>query len=191
MGLFDFLNNVKNSFKSKTVNTVKASVSPKENFSFQTLPQSLNEMKNMSEASLDDPYKTAVLTVCALCAYSKNRENGKDMLNYLRAPRQLSGIDISFLNDRFMDGKTYIPFSFFDGATPENNYTPKTPYTITVRSNQYSDENANYKKLFVQSGGADSLRAIILRLGADGKWYLWEQELLAGIREPKSQNPWA
>ena len=191
MGLFDIFNNVKNTFKNKTVNTVKAAVSPKDAFTFQSLPQNLDDMKAMPESSLDSPFKTAALTVCALCAYAKNKESGKEMLNYLRGPRPLTGIDISFLNDRFMDGKTYIPFSFFEGATPENEYTPKTPYTLTVRSNQYSDANQGYKKLFVQSGGADSPRAIVLRLGADGKWYLWEQELLAGIRVPRSQNPWA
>ena len=187
MGIFDIFNN----FKKKTINTVKSAVSPKESFTFQSLPQNVDEMKAMAEVTLDSPYKTAALTVCALCVYAKDKEKGKDMLNFLRGPRPLSGIDISFLNDRFMDGKTYIPFSFFDGATPANEYTPNTPYALTVRSNQYSDDNKGYKKLFVQSGGADSLRAIILRLGADGKWYLWEQELLAGIRVPQSQNPWA
>ena len=25
----------------------------------------------------------------------------------------------------------------------------------------------------------------------DGKWYLWEQYLLTGIREPQSADPWA
>ena len=187
MGLFDFLNN----FKKKTVNTVKASVSPKAEFVFDELPKNLAEMKALSEAALDDPYKTAALTVCALCVYAKDRENGKEMISYLRGPRPLSGMDIQFLNDRFMDGKWYIPFSFFAGATPATEYKPTKPYTLLVRSNQYSDQNQGYKKLFVQSGGADSLRAITLRLGADGKWYLWEQELLSSIRVPQSQNVWA
>lgn len=187
MGLFDIFNN----FKRKTVNNMKAAVSPKENFTFHELPKTLAELKALPEAALDDPYKTAALTVCALCVYSKDRDNGKEMLNFLRGPRPMSGMDIQFLNDRFIDGKWYIPFSFFAGATPANEYTPSKPYSLLVRSNQYSDANQGYKKLFVQSGGADSLRAITLRLAADGKWYLWEQELLAGIRVPQSQNPWA
>ena len=191
MGIFDFLNNFKRKTVNNTVNDIKAAASPKNTFTFRELPKNLAEMKALPEASLDDPYKTAALTVCSLCVYARDRENGKEMLNFLRGPRPMSGMDIQFLNDRFMDGKWYIPFSFFDGATPANEYKPSIPYTLLVTSNQYSDANANYKKLFVKSGGADTLRAITLRLGADGKWYLWEQELLAGIRVPQSQNPWA
>ena len=40
-------------------------------------------------------------------------------------------------------------------------------------------------------GGADSPRPVKLRLAKDGRWYLWEQYLLTGIREPESSNPWA
>ena len=41
------------------------------------------------------------------------------------------------------------------------------------------------------SGGADSSRDVLLRKAKDGKWYLWEQFLLVGIRKPESSNPWA
>lgn len=187
MGIFDMINNVKN----KAINAVKGAMSHKETFTFNTLPKSLSDLKAMPEASLDSPYKTAALTVCALCAYAEDRENGKEILNFLRGPRPLSPMDVSFLNDRLMDGQTYIPRSFFEGATPANDYTPNVPYVLVVKSNQYSDANQGYKKLFVQSGGADSLRAVILRQTSDGKWMLWEQELLSGIRQPQSQNPWA
>ena len=187
MSIFDKINELKN----KALNKVKAAVSLKKTFTFDDLPADLDKMRSMPEAVLDDPYKTAALTVCALNVYANDRENGKAMLNYLRGPRPLSAHDISFLNDRFMDGQNYIPRSYFEGATPQNDYTPSRPYKLTVVSNQYSDDNKNYKKLFVQSGGADSIRAIIMRLGSDGKWYLWEQELLSGIRTPSSQNPWA
>ena len=33
--------------------------------------------------------------------------------------------------------------------------------------------------------------AIAMRLAKDGKWYLWEQFILADIRQPESMNPWA
>ena len=186
MSIFDKINDI----KKKAVNMIKSAVSPKETFTFSVLPESLSDMQRMPEATLDSPYKTAALTVCALCAYSKNKEVGVQMLDFLRGPRPLSPTDLSFLNDRFMDGQNYIPFSFFNGATPQNDYAPDRPYTLTVTSNQYSDDNKGYKKLYVQSGGADSLRAIILRQAQTGVWYLWEQELLSGIRKPASQNLW-
>ena len=114
------------------------------------------------------------------------------MLNWLRGPRPLSGQDISFLNDRFRDGKTYLPFTYFVGATPENNYTPAEPYTVTVESNHVSGEEQGYMKLFIPCGGADDPRPIKLRQrGSDGKWFLWEQYLLTGVRTPKAADPWA
>ncbi len=187
MGIFEFFGNM----KSKLVNKARAAASPKKTFKFENLPQNLDELKAMPEAALTDPFDTAALTVCALCVCAKEREKGVEMLNFLRGPRPLSPRDVSFLNDRFMDGQDYVPRSYFSGATPANDYTPSVPYELTVKSNQYSDDNVNYKKLFVQSGGADSLRAIIMRKAADGRWMLWEQELLSGIRQKQSENPWA
>jgi len=141
---------------------------------------------------LDDPFKTAALTVCALCAYSKDREVGTEMLNFLRGPRPMSPADVSFLNDRLMDGKDYVARSYFEGATPANGYTPATPYTVKVISNQYSKlENGNYMKLLIHSGGADSPRSVTLRKTGGGTWYLWEQNLLSDIRIPTSQDAWA
>ena len=37
----------------------------------------------------------------------------------------------------------------------------------------------------------DNPREVKLRLAKDGRWYLWEQMILVGIREPESANPWA
>ena len=80
----------------------------RETFTFRVLPESLAELQALPEADLDTPYKTAALTVCALCVYAADRQAGAEMLNWLRGPRPLSGGDISFLNDRFRDGKTYV-----------------------------------------------------------------------------------
>lgn len=163
-----------------------------ETFTFSALPESVEEMKALPEAAMDTPFKTAALTVCALCAYAADKEIGIEMLNFLSGPKPLSNYDISFLKDRFMDGKYYVPFSYFKGAVPENNYEPEQPFTITIETNPYSYDNEGYAKLYIASGGADSPRPLVLRMrGEDGKWFLWEQLLLAGIRVPKKDNPWA
>lgn len=173
-------------------NKLLAAFSRKESFTFETLPKNLEELKALPEAVMDDPFKTAALTLCALCAYSEDREAGTEMLNFLRGPRPMSPADIAFLNDRLMDGKTYVARSYFNGATPENEYTPTTPYTVKVISNQYSKlEDGNYMKLLLSSGGADSPRSVTLRKTGGGTWYLWEQNLLSDIRIPKSQDAWA
>ncbi len=161
-----------------------------ETFTFANLPESLAEMKALPEAELTSPYQTAALTLCALCVYAADKNIGTEMLNWLRGPRPLSGMDISFLNDRFRDG-THVPFSYFEGATPENDYTPTAPFKVTVESNPYSAANEGYMKLFIKSSGADNAREVVMRKLGDGRWMLWDQMLLVSIRDPKSKNPWA
>ena len=115
-----------------------------------------------------------------------------ESLAEMQALPPLNGQDISFLNDRFRDGKTYLPFTYFAGSTPDNNYTPAQPYTIIVESNHVSGEEQGYMKLFIPCGGADDPRPIKMRQrGSDGKWFLWEQYLLTGVRTPKAADPWA
>ena len=160
-------------------------------FTFQALPESLAQMQALPEASLDTPFKTAALTVCALCAYGADKSIGLEMLNWLRGPRPMNGQEISFLNDRFRDGKSYIPFSYFVGASPENGYTPRQPFTLLVGSNHTSNVEEGYCKLFIPCGGADSPRPIKLRRKGDGQWFLWDQYLMTGIRIPASADPWA
>ena len=189
MSIFDKL---KNTAQQAVTTAVRSAGSKRETFTFAALPESLAELQALPEASLDTPFKTAALTVLALCAYAADKNIGTEMLNWLRGPRPLNGQEISFLNDRFRDGKTYLPFTYFVGSTPDNNYTPITPYTIIIESNHGSDDEAGYMKLFIPCGGADSPRPIKLRQrGSDGKWFLWEQYLLTGVRTPKDSDPWA
>ena len=187
MSIFDKL---KSTAQQAVTQAVQSAGNKSETFTFTALPESVEEMKALPEASLDTPFKTAALTVLALCAYAADRDIGTQMLNFLRGPRPMNGADISFLNDRFRDGKTYIPFSYFQGSSPENDYTPSQPFTITVKSDHTSDTESGYAKLFIPCSGADAPRPIKLRMKGDGTWCLWEQSLLTGIRQPKSSDPW-
>ena len=157
---------------------------------FSCVPTSVEAFCALPQAAMATPFDTAALTVLAFCVYPKDADLSLQMLSVLRGPRPLSEMEKQFIRDRFRD-KDYVPRSYFDGATPANDYTPAEPLTITISENPYSYQNEGYAKLFLKSGGADSPREIVLRLAKDGKWYLWDQFLLAGIREPESQNPWA
>lgn len=137
MSIFDKL---KSTAQQAVSNAAQSIGSKRETFTFTSLPESLAEMQALPEASLDTPFKTAALTVLALCAYAADKSIGTEMLNWLRGPRPLNGQEISFLNDRFRDGKTYLPFTYFAGSTPDNNYTPSEPYTIIIESNHVSSE---------------------------------------------------
>ena len=168
------------------------SAAPVQTFTFSSLPETLAQLRSLPEATLETPFQTAALTVCALCAYGAEKSTGEEMLNWLRGPRPLSGYDISFLNDRFRDGHQ-VPFSYFEGAVPANDYTPDIPFTIKVEAGPYSSANADqgYKKLFIRSGGADNPREVVLRQAGNGQWYLWDQFLMVSIRKGKSDDPWA
>ena len=202
MGLFDSLkqqainalktngNKAAKQIGDNIKNAVRNAANKSIDISFPAVPESYDEFVSLPEAKMETPFETAAMTVLALCVYPKDRELSIKMLNYLRGPRPLSGMDINFIRDRFMD-KDYVPRSYFEGAVPGNDYTPDKPYKITVSDNPYSYENKGYAKVFVKSGGADSPREIVLREAKVGKWYLWDQFILSDVRKPESENPWA
>ena len=202
MALFDM-------FKSKAENAIKKSVNSavtqgfnkatsavsnlgnkKEKIVFSSLPSTFEEFASLPQAALSTPFETAAMTVLAFCYYPQNKDLALQMVNFLRGPRPLSGGDISFIADRFRDSD-YVPRSYFEGSTPANDYTPAEPYTIIVSESPYSYQNEGYATLYITSGGADSPRSVQMRKAKDGKWYLWEQFILVGIRQPESANPWA
>lgn len=186
MGIFD---NLRNAIDANTPQPTQGS-NRSVNVVFPTLPDTLEQFKALPQAALSNPFDTAALTVLAFCFYPQDKETSLAMVDYLKGPKPLSGYDKSFIADRFRDSD-YVPRSYFNGATPQNDYLPSQPYTVTVFENPYSYQNAGYAKLFIRSGGADSPREVLLRLVKDGKWYLWEQFILVGIRAPESSNPWA
>lgn len=157
---------------------------------FAALPQTLGEFTALPQAAMQTPFDTAALFVAAICLYPQNQPESIQMINFLKGPQPLSNYDLQFIAER-MRGKGHLPLSYFNGSTPENNYTPQQPYTVTVSENPYSYDEQSYAKLFLRSGGADSPRPIKLRQAKDGKWYLWEQFLLADIRPPAASDPWA
>lgn len=161
-----------------------------ERIVFSSIPKTLEEFLSLPQSAMSTPFDTAALTVAALSVYPENKELSFSMLEALRGPRPLMQMDKQFIADRFR-GKEYLMRSYFDGSAPDNDYTPRLPYTVTVSENQYSYAEPNFAKLFVACSGADSPRPVQLRKAKDGKWYLWEQFLLTGIRQPESSDPWA
>lgn len=162
-----------------------------KSFTFNSLPKSVAELSALPESSMSDPYATAALTVLALCEYENAPQASIDMLNFLKGVQPLSPYEIQFIRDR-LSGKGYVPRSYLADTSPDNNYQPSVPYTVTVFDNPYSNDEQGYIKLFIQSSGADSPRPIKMRLKpSTNQWFLWEQFLLSDIRMPKADDPWA
>ena len=163
-------------------------------YTFEKLPKNVEQLQALSFADFTDPYAVAAMTVAALTRYASNTGECIRMLDYLKGPEDISTYETQFLRDR-LQGKEYKPFSFFKGALPSNNYTPSTPYKITVDSNPYSftTDSDGYKwcTLYVTSGGADNPRPIKLRQKkSTGEWFLNDIQCLSDIRVPSSQNKW-
>lgn len=165
----------------------------KQQVIFTNLPKNVNELKMLPGGDLKNPFFSAALLIAALCAFPEDREASYEMINFLKGPQPLSPMEKQFIRDRFMDGKDYIPRSYFAGATPDNNYDPSKPYIINVEDNPYSYKQDGYVTLWVKSGGADTAREIQLRnKPSTGEWFVWTfPGILAGIRMPKAQDPWA
>ena len=169
----------------------KAITNKTKTYTFSALPQNLAELKALPEAALTDEYAVAALSVLALTRWQADRAESIAMLNFLKGPEPLTPMGIQQIADRFMDGKSYKVNSFFEGATPANQYTPVLPYRIKVTSNPYS-YNENWATLYLTSGGADNPRPVKLRKKpSTGQWFLVEIQYLSDIRMPAAVDKWA
>lgn len=208
MGLFDsIINAVKsditqsinastrtavNDLTKKAGNAIHRAVANKSvKFTFQAIPTSVDELKAIPECKLDTPFKAAALSILVLCNFEKDPQATYEMLDYLKGPDDVSEREKQFLTDR-LDCKFYKSFAFFEGATPQNNYKPNLPYTITVSDNDYSYKEEVWATLYVKSAGADTEAPILLRKKpSTGEWFLSELQCLADIRIPVAEDKWA
>lgn len=199
MSIFDSIKRaIGTSVKKEAVKAVNSAVSNigkgrnhTESFSFNTLPTSVAELQALPECSLDSAFKTAALTLLALCNYEKDAEATFAMLDFLKGPENVSTYEKGFIRERLYE-KQYKIFAFFDGATPSNNYTPTAPYTIRIIENPYSFDNDNWATLWVKSGGADNPSSIKLRKKpSTGQWFLNDIQCLSDIRPPVAKDDWA
>ncbi|HZJ56935.1 MAG TPA: hypothetical protein VFD89_01705 [Clostridia bacterium] len=158
---------------------------------FNKIPTSLRELKYLPEAALKDPYHTAALLIPALCLWPTNRNESIDMINFLRGPGPLSTYEVQFISERLRENE-YIPMSYLEGANAENGYRANEPFTVVVSAVPSSFTEKGYAMLYLKSGGADSMRPVKLReKPSTGQWFLTDQMLLAQIRKPISEDPWA
>lgn len=154
------------------------------------LPTTLAEFEDLPRRSPED---VCAGFLCALALYAKDPTVGTAAMDLLRGPRPMTAYDAQFLRDR-LRGKGYLPMAYFEGAAPENGYTPARPYVLNVLPDpRPQDVEPGYLRLFLKTAGADSARPMKLRQKpSTGEWFLWEYSSpLSGIRIPVSQDPWA
>ncbi|MDO4702147.1 MAG: hypothetical protein Q4A47_05990 [Erysipelotrichaceae bacterium] len=156
----------------------------------EKIPTTIEEFQSLPQFDRKSPYDTAILVIVALLNYKDNPELAFDMINVLKGPNPLSPYEKQFLHDRLRD-KTHVVSSFIKETSPNNDYQYPLPFHIEAFDNPYSFVNEGYAKIFLTSSGADSPRPIVLRLGKDQNWYLYEILCLSNVRPPESTNFWA
>ena len=175
---------------SQAINNIKQK---KETFTFDRIPETVDEMKALPQANLQNPFGVVALVILAMNNFNKDLDKCKDMLTFLKGPGTLMNQEISRMNDQ-LKGTDYLMRSYFEGTSPENNYTPTEPFKITVfdHPNSYDNEKDGYVTLWVKSSGSDSDRQVRLRKKqSTGEWFLNEEYLTPGIKTPQEADPWA
>ena len=160
---------------------------------FNQLPKTLDDLKALPEATLKEPHYAVALAIAAYNLWEADREEAKKMLQFISGPRELTPRTWNFIQDRFMDGKGYVVRSYFQGTSPDNDYTASIPYTVTIYDNPNGHTDPNYFGMMLQSTGADARRPVTVRLKpSTGQWFLWEDSgILMDIRIPKGMDKWA
>lgn len=138
---------------------------------FQTLPKTAEEFISMPEFGFTSPFQVAALFIVAICAYPENKDECYNMIDALKGPQKLSGMEKQFIRDRMMGKAGYIGKAYFTGATPENNYTPERPYTVVVEESADTYAEHGYAKVFIRTNGADSPRPVKLRKKQSNGFY--------------------
>lgn len=160
-------------------------------FTFNSIPTTFEEFKSLKEAKLWAPFEAGAMTIIALIMYEEHKDEALECLNYLKGPAKLSTYERMFIEER-LKGKGYKARSFLKGTSPENNYTPTTPYMIEVEDNPYSYENEGWAIVYVRSSGADSPRQIKLRFKpSTHEWFVNDIQILGDIRIPTIEDDWA
>ena len=172
--------------EEKIESPVKEEIEGGTKFIFNKLPKSEQDIKQMVDFK-DEKYITA-LFLASLVRFVENADDGIKMINVLRGPQAMSDYDINFLKNQLSD-KKYLPQSYFEGATPENNYKPKEPFTVNIFDEDKQIEEG-YIRTFVWTKGADNIRYMTLRQKGD-EWFVWEYPgIVSGIKIPADADVW-
>ena len=142
------------------------------------LPDTAAEFEALSRCA---PEEVCACFLCALNLYIKDKDAGVAAMDLLRGPRPMTPYDAQFLRDR-LRGKEYLPLAYFEGAAPENSYTPAQPYVLNVLPDpRPQDMEPGYLRLFLRTAGADSHQA-----AAEA---LYRGMVFVGVFQPLERHP--
>ena len=142
-------------------------------YTFNRLPQNVSGLKELAlEIPQTEFRNVAAMYLVSLLRYADSEQDGLEMIDWLRgSARPQTNFEKSFIKDR-LSGKKYLPRAYFEGAVPENNYTPDKPLKVTLTTDA-APPPAGYHYCHFFTSGADAERRIVL-FETNGLNYLWE-----------------
>ena len=199
----------------KTI-TVSSSREPSEvegvkkiTYTFNALPRNIEELKTLEVNDREyfkSPHFVTALFICCLNRLPDNSTDTWEMINYLRTHTATVGEDniMKMFNDDIQNIVQHLldpddngfPSvnglrSYFAGSSPDNQYTPTTPYQVTIveKSDVYTTKDGNlYAKLYVESSGRDYLgEPLRLRKVEGHDWLVYSGET-GFTKKMKPQN---
>lgn len=155
-----------------------------EEFTFSRIPTDVKDLEIIDAKFYDDPYATAALAIITMCNYENDPDETIRMLEYLNGTEGLTDYEKSFHRAE-LDERAYKAFSYLKGATPDNYYTPDTPYVIRITGDKFTWVLDGRVKVFAATSGSDKPRAINVRYDdAVKRWCVYEHGLLGYMRAP-------
>ena len=175
-----------------------------QRFVFQRLPENANELRQIDRSGDNGKFLVLALLAASYAAYTpQDPEICFDMMKVLMNSPTLSSappfnnFTKDFVRARMMqNGKwAYIGKAYFEGARPENGYTPNRPYAITIREYVYAPQVStlygvplSIEKVVIEFAGADTERQLsVYQDPKDHQWYIWSDSyggFLADIKTP-------
>lgn len=167
---------------------------------FLALPKNVEDLKLIDRSGDNGKFVVVALLLASLKTWKKEDEETcsemmKELLNSPTVPNNYSNFTKSFVKDRMLQNDKYdfLADAYFDGANPDNGYTPNNPLSITLREYPYAPQlstmygsNIYVEKIVSDFKGADSERGVsVYKDPKDNKWYIWSdsyKSLLVDIK---------
>ena len=182
---------------TQTVDLIQAQVT------FDRLPATAEELEQVDRTGENGKFVAVALLLAAYKTWvPEDEETCAAMMAALMESPSAEGVYTeftrSFVKERMLqNGKwAYIADAYFDGASPENGYTPEEPLTVTLREYAYAPQistiygvELHVEKIVTEFSGADTERAVsVYEDPSDGRWYVFSDTyagLLSDVREPE------
>ena len=174
---------------------------------FTKLPETLEDIKSIP---LTTKFAPVAAAICACAAFDETKTGITnqythpifDMMDYLNGPSitinnvAKSGIFDSMRNTLSLKDKAKM--AYFNGAAPENSYTPTQPYTFKLVHGPYyipakastiahPQGEPERHMILISFAGDDAQRYVDVYHSGDGNWYTWDnswQHLVADMKDP-------